>query len=51
MNKRLFYILLALNIILLFINLYLGYVRNNYNLFSIFSNISLAFILYMSSKK
>jgi hypothetical protein len=51
MNKRIFYILMALNIILLFINLYLGYIRNNYNFFNIFSNAFLAFAMYFFSKK
>ncbi len=51
MDKRIFYILTALNIILLFVNLYLGYTRNNYNLLNIFSNIFLAFGMYRLSKK
>jgi general stress protein CsbA len=51
MDKRLFYVLTALNIILLFINLYVGYTRNNFNFLNIFSNIFLVIGLYLLSKK
>lgn len=51
MDKRLYYVLTATNIIFLLINLYVGYTRNNYNFLNIFSNIFLAIGMYLLSKK
>ena len=51
MDKRIFYILVILNIILLFINLYNGYSTKSYNYLSIFSNILMALAMYLLAKK
>lgn len=51
MNKRVLYVLVILNIILLFLNLYLGFTRNSYNYLNIFSNILIALGMYFLAKK
>lgn len=51
MNKRILYVLVVLNITLLFINLYLGFTRNSYNYLNIFSNILTTLGMYFLAKK
>lgn len=50
MNKKNFTIIFWLNIVLLVVNLYIGYTSNKYNYFTIACNILLAVGMYLLSK-